>query len=105
MLLALALTAMIGVNADAQRGNRMRLTPEQMVEKRMERLDSELKLNEEQKKNIKTLYTEFFKQDISREERRSKMEELNAKISEQLDENQKKTFSEMNARRPGRMRK
>ena len=104
MLLALALTAIIGINADAQRRGGQQLTPEQRVEKRMEMLDSKLKLSDEQKQSIKSLYTDFFSQDISREERRSKMEELNTKISNLLDENQKKTFSEMNSRKPGRKR-
>ena len=104
MLLALALTAIIGINADAQRRGGQKLTPEQRVEKRMEMLDSKLKLSDEQKQSIKSLYTDFFSQGISREERRSKMEELNTKISNLLDENQKKTFSEMNSRKPGRKR-
>ncbi len=104
MLLALALTAIIGINADAQRRGGQQLTPEQRVEKRMEMLDSKLKLSDEQKQSIKSLYTDFFSQDISREERRSKMEELNTKISNLLDENQKKIFSEMNSRKPGRKR-
>lgn len=104
MLLALALTAIIGINADAQRRGGQQLTPEQRVEKRMEMLDSKLKLSDEQKQSIKSLYTDFFSQDISREERRSKMEELNTKISNLLDESQKKTFSEMNSRKPGRKR-
>lgn len=104
MLLALALTAIIGINADAQRRGGQQLTPEQRVEKRMEMLDSKLKLSDEQKQSIKSLYTDFFSQGISREERRSKMEELNTKISNLLDENQKKTFSEMNSRKPGRKR-
>ncbi|WP_298453217.1 hypothetical protein [uncultured Prevotella sp.] len=104
MLLALALTAIIGINADAQRRGGQQLTPEQRVEKRMEMLDSKLKLSDEQKQSIKSLYTDFFNQDISREERRSKMDELNTKISSLLDENQQKAFSEMNSRKPGRKR-
>lgn len=105
ILLALALTAMFGISADAQKRGGQKLTPEQRVEKRMEQLDSKLKLSDEQKQNIKSLYTDFFSQDISRKERRSKMEELNTKISNMLDDNQKKTFSEMNARKPDRRRK
>lgn len=104
LLLLMALTAMFGISADAQKRGGQKLTPEQRVEKRMEQLDSKLKLSDEQKQNIKSLYTDFFSQDISREERRSKMEELNTKISYLLDDSQKKTFSEMNSRKAGRKR-
>lgn len=104
LLLLMALTAMFGISADAQKRGGQNLTPEQRVEKRMEQLDSKLKLSDEQKQNIKSLYTDFFSQDISREERRSKMEELNTKISNLLDDGQKKTFSEMNSRKAGRKR-
>lgn len=104
LLLLMALTAMFGISTDAQKRGGQKLTPEQRVEKRMEQLDSKLKLSDEQKQNIKSLYTDFFSQDISREERRSKMEELNTKISNLLDDSQKKTFSEMNSRKKGRKR-
>lgn len=104
LLLLMALTAMFGISADAQKRDGQKLTPEQRVEKRMEQLDCKLKLSDEQKQNIKSLYTDFFSQDISREERRSKMEELNTKISNLLDDSQKKTFSEMNSRKEGRKR-
>ena len=96
---------MFGISADAQKRGGQKLTPEQRVEKRMEQLDSKLKLSDEQKQNIKSLYTDFFSQDISREERRSKMEELNTKISNLLDDSQKKTFSEMTAGRPAKSAK
>lgn len=104
LLLLMALTAMFGICADAQKRGGQKLTPEQRVEKRMEQLDSKLKLSDEQKQNIKSLYTDFFSQDVSRGERRSKMEELNTKISNLLDDSQKKTFSEMNSRKAGRKR-
>lgn len=104
LILLLALTAVFNINADAQRGGKQRLTPEQRVEKRMQQLDSKLKLSDSQKQNIKSLYTDFFSKDISREERRIKMEELNTKISSLLDDSQKKAFSEMNNRKAGRRR-
>lgn len=93
---------MFAIGADAQKRGGQKLTPEQRVEKRMEQLDSKLKLSDEQKQNIKALYTDFFSQDISREERKSKTEELNTKISNLLDENQRKTFNEMNNRKLNR---
>ena len=85
LLLLMALTAMFGISADAQKRGGQKLTPEQRVEKRMEQLDSKLKLSDEQKQNIKSLYTDFFSQDL-------------------LDDSQKKTFSEMNSRKAGRKR-
>lgn len=49
LLLLMALTAMFGISADAQKRGGQKLTPEQRVEKRMEQLDSKLKLSDEQK--------------------------------------------------------
>ena len=47
LLLLMALTAMFGISADAQKRGGQKLTPEQRVEKRMEQLDSKLKLSDE----------------------------------------------------------
>lgn len=75
-ILFVALVAMLGLQpADAQRKGGNTRTSEQMVEK----LDKKLNLTDEQEKQITTLYADFFKQELSREERRTAMQELNKK--------------------------
>ena len=100
-ILFLALVALLGVHtADAQRKGGTR-TPEQIVEN----LDKKLNLTDEQEKQITTLYTDFFKQELSREERRTAMQELNKKIEALLTDEQKTAFEQMKKERPQRKRK
>ena len=99
-ILFLALVALLGVHtADAQRKGGTR-TPEQIVEN----LDKKLNLTDEQEKQITTLYTDFFKQELSREERRTAMQELNKKIEALLTDEQKTAFEQMKKERPQRKR-
>lgn len=101
MIVMLAFVAMLGVqNVDAQRKNGNGRTPEQMVEK----LDQKLNLTDEQEKQIMALYTDFFKQELSREERRTAMQELEKKISALLTDEQKIAFEQMKKERPQRKR-
>lgn len=98
-ILFLALMAMLGMQqVDAQRKGGNARTPEQMVE----RLDQKLNLTDEQEKQIMALYTDFFKQDLSREERRAAMQELNKKITALLTDEQKTAFEQMKEERPQR---
>ena len=97
-ILLVALVAMLGMQpADAQRKGGNTRTPEQMVEK----LDEKLNLTDKQ---ITTLYTDFFKQELSREERRTAMQELNKKIEALLTDEQKTAFEQMKKERPQRKR-
>lgn len=100
-ILFVALVVMLGLQpADAQcKGGNTR-TPEQMVEK----LDKKLNLTDEQEKQITTLYADFFKQELSREERRTAMQELNKKIEALLTDEQKTAFEQMKKERPQRKR-
>lgn len=69
-IIFLALVTLLGIHTvDAQRRGGT-CTPEQIVEK----LDKKLNLTDEQEKQITELYTEFFKKELLREERRSEME-------------------------------
>lgn len=98
-IIFLALVALLGIHTvDAQRRGGTR-TPEQIVEK----LDKKLNLTDEQEKQITELYTEFFKKELSREERRSEMEKLNEKLLLLTDE-QKEAFEQMKKERPQRKR-
>lgn len=102
-ILFLALVTMLGMqSADAQQkgGNDRKRTPEQMVE----RLDQKLNLTDEQEKQITTLYTDFFKKELSREERRTAMQELEKKISALLTDEQKEAYEQMKKERPQRKR-
>ena len=99
-IIFLALVALLGIHTvDAQRRGGTR-TPEQIVEK----LGKKLNLTDEQEKQITELYTEFFKTELSREERRSEMEKLNEKITSLLTDEQKEAFEQMKKERPQRKR-
>lgn len=87
-------------SVNAQRKERKTRTPEQMVEK----LDKKLNLTDEQEKQITTLYSDFFKQDLSREERKSAMQELEKKITSLLTDEQKEAFEQMKKERPQRQK-
>ncbi len=100
-ILFVSLVAMLGLqSADAQRKGGNTRTPEQMVEK----LDEKLNLTDEQEKQITTLYADFFKQELSREERKTAMQELNKKIEALLTDEQKTAFEQMKKERPQRKR-
>lgn len=102
-ILFLALVAMLSVHsADAQRkgGNDRKRTPEQIVKN----LDEKLDLTDEQEKQITALYTDFFKKELSREERRTAMQEVEKKVTSLLTDEQKKTYEQMKKERPQRNR-
>lgn len=95
LFLALILVASLQ-QADAQRrGGKENTTPEQ----RMTKLSEELNLNDEQKEKIKALYLEFFQTQMEREERKSKMEELNKQIESVLTDEQQTKFKELSTRK------
>ena len=87
-------------SVNAQRKEGKTRPPEQMVEK----LDKKLNLTGEQEKQITTLYSDFFKQDLSREERKSAMQELEKKITSLLTDEQKEAFEQMKKERPQRQK-
>lgn len=65
----------------------------------MTKLSEELNLNDEQKEKIKTLYLEFFQTKMERDERKSKMEELNKQIESVLTDEQQTKFKELSTRK------
>lgn len=87
-------------SVNAQRKGEKTRTPEQMVEK----LDKKLNLTDEQEKQITTLYSDFFKQDLSRDEHKSAMQELEKKITSLLTDEQKEAFEQMKKERPQRQK-
>lgn len=100
-IIFLALMGMLTLQSvNAQRKEGKTRTPEQMVEK----LDKKLNLIDEQEKQITTLYSDFFKQDLSREERKSAMQELEKKITSLLTDEQKEAFEQMKKERPQRQK-
>lgn len=89
------------MNAQERQGNGHRqMDPQKMLEFRMQRLDKELDLSEKQENKIKAIYDEHFKQVPkergSRKEMMKRNQELNQKIKEELTDEQKKKFDEMN---------
>lgn len=100
-IIFLALMGMLTLQSvNAQRKEEKTRTPEQMVEK----LDKKLNLTDEQEKQITTLYSDFFKQDLSRDERKSAMQELEKKITSLLTDEQKEAFEQMKKERPQRQK-
>ena len=100
-IIFLALMGMLTLQSvNAQRKEGKTRTPVQMVEK----LDKKLNLTDEQEKQITTLYSDFFKQDLSREERKSAMQELEKKITSLLTDEQKEAFEQMKKERPQRQK-
>lgn len=61
---SLFLLMTLGVNAQGpqHRGQRGQMNPEEMIKKSIEQMKTELKLNEQQEKQVKDLLTENFKQ-------------------------------------------
>lgn len=81
-----------------------RLSPEEMVNRKVEQeqLDKVLTLTDSQEKSVRSLYTDFYSKTIKREERKTKMEELNKSIEALLTDEQKKAFTEWNSKKAQR---
>lgn len=95
-----AFMAMIIVGtADAQRRNRQNVDPAQRVEQQMKTLDEKLNLSDEQEQKIKALYEEFFKEKLSREQRKVKKQELDEAIESLLTDEQKELFEQMDKKK------
>lgn len=100
-ILFLALMGLLSVQyVAAQRKGGNARTPEQMVEK----LDQKLNLTDEQEKQIVALYADALKQDLSREERKAAMQEVDKKIVLLLTDEQKTAYEKMKQERPQRKR-
>lgn len=99
LFLAFILVASLQQTNAQQRDGKGNMTPEQRVEQRMTKLSEELNLNDEQKEKIKTLYLEFFQTKMERDERKSKMEELNKQIESVLTDEQQTKFKELSTRK------
>ena len=100
-IIFLALMGILTLHSvNAQRKGEKTRTPEQMVAKP----DKKLNLTDEQEKQITTLYSDFFKQDLSRDERKSAMQELEKKITSLLTDEQKEAFEQMKKERPQRQK-
>ena len=108
VFLAATLFMFFAISANAQqRGPREHMTPEQQVTRMVERLTEELKLDENQQKELQTYFTEQFQKrqeefeknrpaPEDREAMREKMEKereaTDAKLKEVLTEEQYKTY-------------
>lgn len=108
VFLAATLFIFFAISANAQqRGPREHMTPEQQATRMVERLTEELKLDENQQKELQTYFTEQFQKrqeefeknrpaPENREAMREKMEKereaTDAKLKEVLTEEQYKTY-------------
>lgn len=95
LIMAMLIAVFAGQSVSAQNNMRQRMSPEQRMEMRIDRLDKKLSLTDEQKTKIRELYTDFDKQQVSREQRREAMEKLNTNIKAVLTADQQKLYDEM----------
>lgn len=95
LIMAMLIAVFAGQSVSAQNNMRQRMSPEQRMEMRIDRLDKKLSLTDEQKTKIRELYTDFDKQKVSREQRREAMEKLNTNIKAVLTADQQKLYDEM----------
>lgn len=94
-LMAMVLMASI-MTSTAQQRQRNEGNPEQRIERQVKKLDEKLKLTEEQEKQVKAIYEEFFKQRTSSGQNpQARRQEMNKKIESVLTEEQKKIFEEV----------
>jgi len=92
VLLVAIVVASVGI-ANAQSPQRPNYQPEKRIEKQVKILDEKLNLSDEQEKQVKAVYEEFFKkQKSSFKKGQSKQEEMNKKIDSLLTEEQKAIF-------------
>lgn len=95
LIMAMLIAVFAGQSVSAQNNMRQRMSPEQRMEMRIDRLDKKLSLTDEQKTKIRELYTDFDKQQVSREQRKEAMEKLNTNIKAVLTADQQKLYDEM----------
>lgn len=88
------------MNAQQRENGPRRMNPEKMMQQRITEMDKELDLTDEQEKEIKKLYTDFYKNTPrergSREEMMKRMSEFNEKVKAVLNDEQKVKFDKMN---------
>lgn len=95
LIMAMLIAVFAGQSVSAQNNMRQRMSPEQRMEMRINSLDKKLSLTDEQKTKIRELYTDFDKQQVSREQRKEAMEKLNTNIKAVLTADQQKLYDEM----------
>ena len=95
LILAIMIAVFAGQTMSAQNNRPPRMSPEQRMEMRINRLDKKLSLTDDQKAKIRDLYTEFDKQRVPREQRREAMQKLNTDIKAVLTADQQKLYDEM----------
>lgn len=101
-MMALVLMASM-MTVSAQKRPRNDSNPQQRIERQLKQLDEKLKLTDDQEKQVKAIYEDFFsQQSSSRETSKTKRDEMNKKIESLLTEEQKKIFQGIkNQRMPG----
>lgn len=94
------------VSVSAQKRSRNGGDPQQRIEKQVKQLDKELNLTDEQEKQVKVIYEDFFKlQAGSRGNSQTQREELNKKIESVLMPEQKVAYQKMKKGMPGNRRR
>jgi len=109
VLMAIVATTAVTAQESDQRERRGD-NSEKRVERQVKRLDKKLQLTDEQKLQIKEIYSEFDKADQARKEQmrlqeRKDREALNGKINSILTDEQKAKFADMKSKEKDAMHK
>ena len=75
--------------------NRQRMTPQQRTEQRIQKLDEKLSLTDNQKSQIRDLYSDFYKQKYPKEKRKEAMEKLITDIAAVLTSDQQELYKQL----------
>lgn len=90
LIAAIAMLTLQTINAQEPKKNTKKIDPQEMVEKRVKKLDKKLTLTDTQKSQIKGFYEEALK--ATPKERKAKMKEISSKIETVLTADQKTKF-------------
>ncbi len=98
LLIAVFITGIQSITAQTpsqQDNNKPRLTPKQRTEMHIKTMDEKLALSDEQKNEIRTLYTNFHNQHLQDDERKKALRELSNQIMNILTDEQKPKYAEI----------
>ena len=95
VLATLAVLAACRIAAAQPAQNQKRMTPQQRTEQRIERMDAKLKLTDEQKEQIRMFCAEFNARNLTPEERKKALAELNEQIASVLTAEQETIYRQM----------
>ena len=95
LIMVMLITVSMVPAISAQENNRQHMTPKQCTEQRIQKLDEKLSLTDNQKKQIRDLYADFYKQKYPKENRKEAMEKLTTDIAAVLTSDQQVLYKQL----------